>query len=427
MRVLLLGASGFIGRELLAAMAARGHRVIAVVHRRLEVTPPGADSVVTVDLNRATDPADWSAHLADCDAVVNCAGVLQGTRSQSIDAIHARAPIALFRACESAGVRRVVQISAISAEHAAGTEYANTKLGADDFLRATSLEWIVVRPSLVIGRGAYGGTALFRALAALPFAIFVPGGGQQSFQPIHVDDVARVVIDAIEGETLLRKTVEPVGPDTVTLRRLLEDYRRWLGFAPASVVDVPGPLVRLATWLGDRFGGPVNSTAAAQLAFGNTGDAAAFAAAVGFTPRRWRDMLAMQPAHAQDRWHARLYFVRPLLRVTLALLWIGSGVGGAFAVRDWTPALADASGLNFAASTAILALLCVTDVAIGVLVAARWRPRRTATIQFAMVAAYTLVATWLWPAMWADPLGVLLKNVPIAVAALALGAIEEDR
>ena len=427
MRILLLGSAGFIGRELLAALAAHGHRVTAVVRRRGEVAPLGAYAVATVDLNHATDPADWSAHVADCDAVVNCAGVLQGTRSQSIEAIHARAPIALFRACEAAGVRRVVQISAISAERAAGTRYALSKLEADEFLRSTSLDWTVVRPSLVIARGAYGGTALFRALAALPFLIPVPGDGRQEFQPIHVDDVARVVVAAIEDDALVRKTVDPVGPDTVTLRRLLEDYRRWLGFAPVPVVAMPQLLVRLATWLGDRLGGPINSTAAAQLAFGNTGDAAAFQAVAGFPPRRWRDMLAMQPAHTQDRWHARLYFVRPLLRFTLALLWLGSGVGGAFAVRDWAPALADASGLAPGASMAILALLCVADLVVGTLVAVRWRPRGMAGVQFAMIAGYTAVASVLFPAMWADPLGVLLKNVPIAVAALALGAIEADR
>ena len=427
MRILLLGAAGFIGRELLAALAANGHRVTAAVRRRPEVVPPGAYAIATVDLNHATDPASWAEHLADCDAVVNCAGVLQGSRAQSIEAIHQRAPIALFQACEKAGVKRVVQISAISAERAAGTAYALTKLAADDYLRSTTLEWTVVRPSLVIARGAYGGTAFFRALAALPLAIPVPDGGKQEFQPVHVRDVAGVVLAAIEGDTLLRKTVDPVGPETVTLRRLLEDYRRWLGFGPVPVITVPARLISVAAWIGDRLGGPVNSTSAAQLAFGNTGDADAFREAVGFTPMKWREALAAEPAHVQDRWHARIYFVRPLLRWALVLLWLVSGAGGAASVGDWTPALADATGLSRSASAAILWALCAADVAIAVLVAASWRPRRLAGLQFAMIAGYTAVATVLWPAMWADPLGVLLKNIPILAAVLAWGAIEEDR
>jgi len=277
----------------------------------------------------------------------------------------------------------------------------------------------------VVARGAYGGTALFRGLAALPFFIPLPGDGRQEFQPIHVADLARVVTLAIEEASLVRKTVDPVGPDVVTLGRLLEDYRRWLGLAPVPVLAMPAALVRMATWLGDRLGGPINSTAAAQLAFGNTGDPTEFERAVGFRPRRWRDVLAAEPAHVQDRWHARLYFVRPLLRATLALLWLVSGVVGMFA--GWGPELAAASGMPVSTASAMLLLLCVADIAIGALIAARWRPRLVCGIQVVMITAYTVVASALWPAMWAHPLGLLLKNLPIIAAALALGAIEEER
>ena len=225
----------------------------------------------------------------------------------------------------------------------------------------------------------------------------------------------------------MRKSVDPVGPDVVTLRRLLEDYRRWLGFAPAPVIPIPAGLVRLGTWLGDRLGGPVNSTALSQLAFGNTGDFAAFERAVGFTPRRWRAALAQEPAHVQDRWHARLYFVRPFLRMTLAALWTGSALAGAFAIPAWAPMLAEALGIAVMPAAATLAVLCLCDLAIGAMLVLRRRPRLTAGLQVAMVGGYSLVATVLWPAMWAHPLGVLLKNLPILAAILALGAIEEDR
>lgn len=426
-RILLLGAGGFIGRELAAALAARGHRVVAGVRTRPAQAPFGVHEMVSIDLNRATTPEAWTPLLGGVDAVVNCAGILQGTRAQSIEAIHARAPIALFDACVHAGVRRVVQVSAISAEPAAGTAYAATKHAADEHLRSTGLEWIVVRPSLVVARGAYGGTALFRGLAALPFAIPVPGDGAASFQPIHVDDLARVVVEAIETDRLVRRTVDPVGPDVVTLRGVLEDYRRWLGFAPVPVIRVPAPLVAAACALGDAFGGPLNSTARAQLAHGNTGDSRAFEEATGCGARGWRAMLAAEPAHTQDRWHARLYFVRPLLRAALALLWLGSGVAGLFAVAAWAPRLAAATGLGEGAAGAVLAAACLMDLAIAAAVAWGWRPRLAALLQLAVVGSYTAVATLLWPAMWSDPLGVLLKNLPILAAILAWGAIEEQR
>jgi len=427
MRVLLLGAGGFIGRELFAALTARGHRVVAAVRDPASAPPFACEPAMAIDMNQDVEVAAWLPRLAGIDAVVNCAGVLQGTRSQSIDAIHRRSPIALFDACARVGVRRVVQISAISAERAAGTPYALTKLAADDHLRASGLDWVVVRPSLVTARGAYGGSAALRSIAALPFAIPVPGDGTQRLQPIHIDDVARVVASAIEDDRLVRTTVDPVGPDAVTLRQILEDYRHWLGFANAPVIPVPRWMVKAATWLAERFGGPLNSTALAQLEHGNTGDYEAFRAATGIEAIAWRAALAAHPAHGQDRWHARLYFVRPVLRWALAIVWIASGFVGLDGLRQWTPLFASALGVPLVVAGAGLAAACVFDVVLALLLVRRWQPRRLAALQLLAIAAYTATATVLWPSLWLESLGPLLKNIAIAAAALALGAIEEER
>ena len=427
MRILLLGASGFIGREIFAALSARGHHVVAAVRRASSAPPFATETARIVDLNRALSPQDWFAPLEGIDAVVNCAGVLQATRSQSIEAIHAAAPIALFQACEQRGVRRVIQVSAISADREAGTAYALTKLAADDHLRKTALEWTVLRPSLVIARGAYGGTALLRGIAALPFAMPVPGDGAQSFQPIHVDDLSQVVATALETDQLLRTTLDVVGPETVTLRAILEDYRRWLGFAPAGVVRVPRWASRLAAWVGDRIGGTLNSTALAQLEHGNTGDSEAFARATGIAARGWTQSLALEPAHTQDRWHARLYFVRPLLRYSLAFVWLASAIAGAFSLRSWGGLFAAQLPIGVLAAMTILAVACLVDVIIALLLIGRWQPRFLALVQAVMIAGYSIAATMLWPSLWAEALGPLAKNIPILAAALALGAIEEDR
>src|SRR5258705_11787459 len=120
-----------------------------------------------------------------------------------------------------------------------------------------------------------------RASAAFPFAIPIPGEGTHRFQPVHVDDVARVVAIALEEDRLLRTTVDPVGPDALTLREILVDYRRWLGFGVAPAITVPRGLVKAATWLADRFGGPLNSTALAQMEHGHTGDYQAVPRATG--------------------------------------------------------------------------------------------------------------------------------------------------
>ncbi len=432
MHVLLTGANGFIGRHLLARLTAAGHRVVPAVRRPAEADRllPAPPASIAVDLNRDTRVEDWLPRLAGIDAVVNCAGVLQGRRGQSIAAIHDAAPRALFAACARAGVRRVVQISAISAEAAAGTDYARTKRAADEALMATdraALDWVILRPSLVYGAGAFGGTALFRALAALPFAIPVPGNGRQVFQPIHLDDLAATVLRALEDPALRHRVLDPVGPDRLTLTEILVDLRRWLGFAPApAVVAVPMPLIRLAARLGDVLGGPVNRTALRQMQHGNAGDPAPFVAATGIRPRRWRDALLAAPASAQDRWHARLYFVRPLLRWSLAALWIGSGVVGLLQPAEVTRWVLGALGLPEGAAFLGWAA-CLADIALGLALLARWRPGLVAALQCALVGAYTLGLGLALPGLWADPFGPLLKNLPILAAILALAAIETDR
>ena len=427
MRILLLGASGFIGREVFAALAARGHEVVPAVRDARRAPLFSRPRAIEIDLNRDTDPATWIARLAGIDAVVNCAGILQATRGQSIEAIHAAGPIALFEACRKAGVKRVVQVSAISATRDARTAYATTKLAADDRLRATGLEWIVVRPSLVHARGSYGGTSAFRAMAALPFAIPVPGDGSQSFQPIWIEDLCEVIVAAVETDRLVGHTIDPVGPQAVTLRKILEDYRRWLGFGAAPVLTVPMALVRLAAIAGDRFAGSINSTALRQLEHGNTGDYEAFSSASGIAARGWSEALAAHPAHTQDRWHARLYFVRPVLRLTLAALWLISGFTGLAALREWSPLLAQDAHLPIGAAFLVLGAACFVDIGLAILVARRWKPRAMALVQLATIATYTLVASVLWPSLWAEALGPLAKNLPIAAAVLALGAIEEER
>jgi uncharacterized protein YbjT (DUF2867 family) len=427
MRILLVGAAGFIGREMAAALGARGHRVVPAVRSAASAPPFATERAIEVDLDRDVGAAAWMPRLAGIDAVVNCAGILQGSRAHSIDAIHRLAPIALFDACAQAGVRRVVQVSAISAERAAGTDYALTKLAADDHLRASGLDWIVVRPSLVIARGAHGGTALLRAMAALPIAILVPAMGEQRFQPIHMDDLAKVVAMALETDTLVRRTIDAVGPEVVTLRALLEDYRHWLGFERVPVIAVPRGLVKAAARIADSFGATLNSTSLAQLEYGNTGDYAAFNSTTGIEALGWKEQLARYPAHSQDRWHARLYFVRPILRATLALLWLASGFAGLAALGQWAPLIASVTGLTVLIAGAALLTASVADIAIAVLLMGRWKPRRLALVQVLAICGYSVAATILWPSLWAESLGPLLKNVPILAAVLALGAIEEER
>ncbi|QIG80427.1 SDR family oxidoreductase [Stakelama tenebrarum] len=426
MRILVLGAGGFIGRHILADLLGAGHDVIGVARATgaLGAAFPEA-RFISIDLAKAVAEADWAPHLAGVDVIVNAAGLLRG---REMEAVHVAMPRALHGAAARAGVKRVVLISAISARADVATDYARTKLAGEAALREAPLDWTILRPSLVYGDGSYGGTSLMRGMAGLPFAMTLPGRGDFAFTPIHARDLARTVRIACEGGVPPRTTLEPVGPETMTLRELLARYRRWLGFGRARFVSVPMPLMRLFGRIGDMAGdGPIATNSLVQMVAGNAGDSAAFADAIGFAPRGLDTALRDRPAQVQDRWHARLFFLAPLLRAVLVLMWLASAWLGVAYGAARTGELVDALGLPRALADPLRYGSSLLDIAIaGYLLFGR-SAARGALIQLAVVAGYTLVIGFALPQLWLDPLGPLLKNLPVMVAIAVHGVIGDKR
>jgi hypothetical protein len=186
-------------------------------------------------------------------------------------------------------------------------------------------------------------------------------------------------------------------------------------------------LVSLAARVGDFFGGPMNTTALRQMQYGNVSDFEAYRRGSGLEPQTLRASLAAHPAQWQDRWHARMYFVRPLLRTMVAAMWLGSAVVGWLALDPWSAILAERVGIDLSIAFWILASACLLDLALGLLVLARWHPGRLAAFQVALVLAYTVVVSMVQPLLWLDPFGALLKNTVAIAAIVALAAVEPDR
>ncbi|MBA2920009.1 NAD(P)H-binding protein [Sphingomonas sp. MAH-20] len=421
MRILLLGAGGFIGRTIRAELLRRGHDVVAVVRR-----PDGSgDRRVAINLAEATDPASWHPHLAGVDVVINAAGVLRGPEMETV---HVDAPRALYSACADAGVKRVVLISAISARSEVDTDYSRTKLRGEAELMRSGLDWTILRPSLVYGDGSYGGTSLIRGMAGLPWFIPVPGDGSFAFSPIHADDLARAVRLICEDNGFSGQTLEPAGPQTLSLRDLLVRYRRWLGFGTPRILTIPMAAMRLFGRLGDLFGaGPIATNSVRQMIAGNGGDGAAFAAAIGFTPRSINEALRDRPSHVQDRWHARLFFLAPLATAVLLAMWIASAVLGLAFGDAETRAVVQGLGLPETCVRPLQLGGSLLDLSVAALLAADRTARWSTAVQLVVVLGYTVVIGLAQPHLWFDPLGPLLKNLPIIVLILMRGAVAVQR
>jgi len=235
MRVLVTGAYGFIGAHIVAALIAAGHEVVCAVRgARVEARFPGLKAIAC-DMSRDTSSDVWLPRLAGIDAVVNCAGILRETRNDRFETVHVASPVAMYEACVQAGVRRVVQISALGSKD--DGEFIVSKHRGDERLAAMPLDATVLRPSLVYStRGSYGGTSLLRAMAALPGVIAVPDAAvKPCVQPIAAEDVALAVVAALSRDAHRTKVLELVGPCTMGLADYLQDWRRWLGLRTAKV------------------------------------------------------------------------------------------------------------------------------------------------------------------------------------------------
>src|SRR3954462_15783018 len=189
MRVWVPGASGLIGSDILVRLAAAGHelvgpgRSIATARRRFP-----AMRWIEADFHRLTSVEAWLPLVSTVDAVVNCVGAFQRSSRDDLRRIHVAAPLALFAACEQAGVRRVIHISAVGVD-AAPTEFAATRGAADARLAASRLDWLILRPGIVLAPGVYGATAMMRGLAGLPWRtpMITPAS---RVQIVSVDDIA---------------------------------------------------------------------------------------------------------------------------------------------------------------------------------------------------------------------------------------------
>ena len=426
MRVVIIGAYGLLGGYVTARLLRDGREVmgigrdVAAAERRF----PSAEWV-KADLRRMA-AADWRPLLAGADAVVNCAGALQDSPRDDLDATHRRTVSDLAQACAEAGVARFVQISALGVEEAPG-RFAETKRAADAALSASPLDWVILRPGLVIAPAAYGGSALLRGLAGFPGAI--PALWPDAIvQTVAVEDVAEAVAWALAAPAPLRRRFDLASPEPTRLDDLLRRLRAWQGFPPAPVLAAPVWLGRLAAraadglaWLGWRS--PMRTTALRQLALGVRADASQL------PPIRIRslaEVLQACPSGAQERWFARLYFAKPLILATLALFWAVSGLL-ALARTDTSAAALVQGGLDPIAARALVIGGAVSDVGLAVLVAAR----PTASLALKGMVLLTLgylAGSLVWaPGLWLDPLGPLVKAVPAAVLAMAALAMMDER
>jgi uncharacterized protein YbjT (DUF2867 family) len=394
MRVLVTGAYGLIGAACLARLHGAGHetvatgRAISAARRRL----PYAQWIVA-DFNKLAGADAWLPLLHGIDAVVNCVGVLQDGLRDDVRRVQRDGTKALFDGCVRAGVKRVIHISAIGAEPDGPSAFSRSKAEAEAYLKELPLDWVVLRPALVLGPAVYGGTAMLRGIAAFPGVVPVVHADAR-IQVIGLDDLAETVARALAPNAPARTVWDVTHPQVHRLADIVTAIRAWLGFRPRPVLAVPDAIASVVArgadalgWLGWRS--PARTTSLAQLTAGVVGDPARWMAETGITPKSLEQILAARPASVQDRWFARLYLIKPLAIVGVAFAAIVPNAASLAFVLG--PRVVGGSLRVYSAAVVLSAVSLLAGLSLLVRPAAR-------CALFALLAVTLLQFTGLWAA-----------------------------
>ncbi|MBI1890408.1 MAG: NAD(P)H-binding protein [Burkholderiales bacterium] len=419
MKVLVCGAGGFIGRHVCSALEECGHTVVRGMRKAI------AANELAIDFMSDLHAENWLPRLRGIDAVINAVGILDDGRHASFSAIHRDAPMALFDACERVGVKRVIQISALGG-NAAGdlTPYMKTKREADAHLMASSLNWSILRPSLVVGLDG-ASSRFFRMLASLPL-IGLPGKGDQSLQPVHIDDLCAAVVSLLKPNALSRQIIDVVGPQEMTYREMLSAYREAMCLRAPIWVPIPMSVMRVCARLAASLRlGVLSPDTLRMLEEHNVADSTTLANLLGRPPKgvsSWFAGVVPEMLRAQ----AIMAWTLPLLRIALAIVWITTAMMslGVYPV-DQSLDLLQAVGLRGESAMAALLGAGVLDAALGLATLA-FPGRMLWRFQFGLIVFYTLVITLFLPQYWLHPFGPLLKNIPILAALAVLDSVESN-
>lgn len=283
--VAVIGATGFVGRHIVPRLVEAGYAVVAV--SRAGARRPDWPSAVQTRAADVETGRGLTEALRGADVVVHLVAIPRESGRRTFENVNVRGVERVLEAARANGIGRILHLSALGVTGEPRFAYLSSKFRGEQLVRESGLEWVVFRPSLLFGPGD-GFFNLIKTTLTWwsPGIVAIPGHGRETFQPLHVDDLAQAVTAAVADPERTGSVYELGGPEKVTYREIVDHVMRATGKRRIKL-GVPVPLISALTAVTDRvlpiF--PVSHDQIRSLGRPNVAGDRAFERAFGFAPR----------------------------------------------------------------------------------------------------------------------------------------------
>jgi uncharacterized protein YbjT (DUF2867 family) len=247
-QVVVIGGAGFVGSSIVSKLDEAGYQVkVLTRHRERAKHLILLPNVQVVSCNVNDDNA-LTAALSGCDAVINLVGILHETKNSTFESVHHQLPNRIAKVCNQLGIKRLLHMSALQAEHNAPSQYLRSKAQGEAALRAyqQTMNITIFRPSVIFGRDDQFLNLFAKLIQYLPVIFLAKPDAK--FQPIWVEDVADVFVNSLNNDDTYGKSYALAGPDVYSLQALVEKVMQAL-HKERPIIGLGNRLSYLQAWV----------------------------------------------------------------------------------------------------------------------------------------------------------------------------------